>query len=340
MGEDLAAVPAGHLPLEEPREELRGGVERHDAPVEAHGDDPVRERAQDVVRVALEVGQLDELPLQLVVRLLERAPPLGELHRHVIERGREPPDLVGGRSLDARGGLAPRERRGALGELLHGAGDAPRHHGGRAAAQQQRDEGGRAQLQAGLPDLGVHALLGEAHTDRAPLAALHPHRHGEVIDRLAPRRDRLLDQRLARGGGTRRHRALHRAPHALGVAAVDGHLAVGVEHERVAHVVLGGGLRDVLLERRVVVEEQRAVGDRREVPRQHLATPLELVDDRDALAMVDHDEDARHHERDHEDRAPEELRAERREPHRARSSQILRKGMYGSPRPFTSMART
>src|SRR5205807_5335786 len=141
--------------------------------------------------------------------------------------------------------------------------------------------------------------------DRAPLAALHPHRHSEVIDGLAPRRDRLLDQRLARGGGARRHRALHRAPHTLGVAAVDGHLAVGVEDERVAHVVLGGGLRDVLLERRVVIEEQRAVGDRREVPRQHLATPLELVDDRDALAMVDHDEDARHHERDHEDRAPE-----------------------------------
>src|SRR5439155_12890144 len=118
------------------------------------------------------------------------------------------------------------------------------------------------------------------------------------------------------------------------------HLAVGVEDERVAHVVLGGGWRDVLPERRVVVEEQRAVGDRREVPRQHLATPLELVDDRDALAMIDHDEDARHHERDYEDRAPEELRPERRGPHRARSSQILRKGMYGSPRPFTSMART
>ena len=45
----------------------------------------------------------------------------------------------------------------------------------------------------------------------------------------------------------------------LGVPAVRGHLAVGVEDDGVHDVGLGGDAHDVLLERGEVVEEQRAV---------------------------------------------------------------------------------
>ena len=122
--------------------------------------------------------------------------------------------------------------------------------------------------------------------------------------------------------------------------AVRRHLAVGVEHHRVDDVGLGRDLVDVLLERVEVVEEERRVRDRRQVARERIAPALELLDDRHALAVVDHDDDRGHDEHAHQKRAQQELRPKRAHPHRRRSSQILRNGMYGSPSPFTSMLRT
>src|SRR5438034_8215905 len=43
----------------------------HHPPVQVHRDDAVRERGQDVVGVRLEIDELDDVPLQLGVRLLE-----------------------------------------------------------------------------------------------------------------------------------------------------------------------------------------------------------------------------------------------------------------------------
>src|SRR5205823_1504312 len=70
----------------------------------------------------------------------------------------------------------------------------------RKAAQEQHGERERTELDPGLADLGLHPLLGEPHADRAPLPPLHLDRKGEVVDRLPPRRHRLLDEELARPG--------------------------------------------------------------------------------------------------------------------------------------------
>src|SRR5439155_649383 len=136
------------------------------------------------------------------------------------------------------------------------------------------------------------------------------------------------------------HGSVEHDAHALGVAAVRRHLAVGVEDDGVDHVGLTRDAGDVLLERRVVVEEERPVGDRGEVPGEDLAPALHLLDDRRALPVLHHDHDRRHDEPDHEQRAPEEFGLEGPESHRARSNQTLRSGMYGSPSPLTSTLRT
>ena len=308
--EGLAAVPPRDLALEEAGEQLGGRVEGHHPPVQVHRDDAVRERGQDVVGVRLEIDQLDNVPLELGIRVLERPALLNELHGHVVERRGEPPDLVGGRRLDALRQLASRDGRRALGEPLYRARDASGHERRREAAQQEHDERERAELEPGPADLRLHPLLGESDADRAPLPPFHLHRNGEVVDRLAPRRHGLLDQELARQGRPPVDEPFQHGADALGVPAVGGHPAVGVQHEGIDHVGLARDPGDVLLERGVVVEKQWPVGDRREVTRDDLAAPLHLRDDRGALPVIDHDHDGRHDERDHEQRAQEELGAE------------------------------
>ena len=120
---------------------------------------------------------------------------------------------------------------------------------------------------------------------------------------------------------------LEREPDPLGIPAVGRDLPVGVEDERVDDIGLGGDARDVLLERGEVVEQDRTVRDRRQVPRQHLAAALDLVDDRCALAMLHHHEHRGHHRGDHQEGAQEKLRPQRAGSHRTRSSQIFRNGM-------------
>src|SRR5256885_15621293 len=59
-------------------ERLRRGVEGDDSRVEIERDDPARQRAQDVIRVALEIREFREAPLQLAVGRLERVTLLTE----------------------------------------------------------------------------------------------------------------------------------------------------------------------------------------------------------------------------------------------------------------------
>src|SRR5262249_5301092 len=94
VGEELRAVPAHGLAAEYSLGELGRRVERDHATVEIDRDVTAGERPEDVVGVTLEVGDLLELPPQAGVRLLQRGPLLEELRGHVIERRREPPDLV------------------------------------------------------------------------------------------------------------------------------------------------------------------------------------------------------------------------------------------------------
>ena len=123
------------------------------------------------------------------------------------------------------------------------------------------------------------------------------------------------------------HTALEGESHPLGVPAVGRDRPVGVENERVHHVGLLGDPHHVLLERGEVVEQDRGVRDRRQAARKHFAAPLDLDNDRRALAVLDHHENARHHQGDHEERAQEQLGSQRARSHRGCSSQIFRNGM-------------
>src|SRR5205823_2407209 len=76
-------------------------------------------RGQDVVGVALEVGQLVQPLAQLGVGVLQRGPLVTELGRHVVEGHRQPADLVVGDRIDAQVELAARDGVGALGHPLH-----------------------------------------------------------------------------------------------------------------------------------------------------------------------------------------------------------------------------
>ena len=250
----------------------------------------------------------------------------------MIESGGQPADLVVSGRLDAQVELAARDGGGGLGEGLHGARDAPGHQGGGQATQQQRDGRQARQLPARAPDQRFHALLGQADAHRAPPLALHDDGLREVVDRLPAPRRRLLQQRLAGGDGASIHLARQHRAHTLQPRAVGGDAALAVEDDGVLHVLLGGQLGDVLLERGEVVEQQRALGDRREVAGQDLATALSLVHDGGVLAVLDDRHDGRHQQADDQHGPPQELALERAtgergELHRAGSSQILRNGM-------------
>src|SRR5262249_58850902 len=119
----LRAVTPGRLPGEESREQLSRGVERDDPTLEVDRHHAGRQRAEDTVGVALQIGQLEKPAGELPVDVLERRPLLQELLRHVVERQREPTDLVGGRRPPPFLELAPR-----------GGGGAPRPPSPRARA--------------------------------------------------------------------------------------------------------------------------------------------------------------------------------------------------------------
>ncbi|OLB93473.1 MAG: hypothetical protein AUH30_20055 [Candidatus Rokubacteria bacterium 13_1_40CM_68_15] len=130
------------------------------------------------------------------------------------------------------------------------------------------------------------------------------------------------------------HVAFQRDAHPLGTTAVRGHLALGVEHDRVDDVVLTGHACRILLERGEVVEQERSRRDGGQVPGQDLAAPVELTDDGVALTLVDHDRDGGHEQTQKEHRAPQQLGLQRAESevdrswaHGARSRRIRRSGM-------------
>src|SRR5205823_7883061 len=112
VGEQLGAIPAGGLAAEEPGEELGRRVERDHASVEVDRHDAAGERPENIVGVALEIGELLELPPQTAVSLFKRRPLLEELRGHVIERRGEPADLVVGRVLDSLIELTARDGGG------------------------------------------------------------------------------------------------------------------------------------------------------------------------------------------------------------------------------------
>jgi hypothetical protein len=127
-------------------------------------------------------------------------------------------------------------------------------------------------------------------------------------------------------------------------------LPVSIEDDRVDDVGFAGDLVDVLLEGGEVVQEQSAGGGRRQAPGEHFTAPLDLVHGGAALALLDHGDEARHDEHEHEQCADQELGLERSDlqretpapPHHRRgaSSHTLRRGKYASPSPFTSTFRT
>jgi hypothetical protein len=184
----------------------------------------------------------------------------------------------------------------------------------------------------------------------APALGADQHRHGKVVDRLAPRLALLDEQGLGGGGGAIERRG-ERAAHQLGTPTVRCHLALGVQHHRVDHVGVPPHAIHVLLEGGEVVEEQRRRRDRREITHDDLAAPEHLADDGRALAVLDHRDHPRHHHQEDEDGAGEQAGLKGVETpahpveqgtraHRRSSSQIFLNGMYGSPSPFTSTLRT
>jgi len=208
--------------------------------------------------------------------------------------------------LDALVQLAASDGGGSVLELADGAGDPPGHDGGDHATQHQCAEGQQSELQPGSPDGLVHAPLGEPDPDRSPLLAVDLDRQREVVERfLRVRRHGLLDQQRFRPGRPLVHVARQRDADPLGATAVRGHLAVGVEHDRVDDVVLAGHPGRILLEHGEVVEQQRPQRDRGQVPGQDLAAPVELADDGVPLALLDDDRDGGHEQAEEEYRAPQ-----------------------------------
>ena len=280
-----------------PGEGLRGGVHGDHAAVEVERHEPVHEGPEDVVGVALQVGQLREALVQRRVGDLEVRPLLPELRGHLVERERQPAELVGAAGVDALVQLPARDRRDAVGELADRAGDAPGDDRRRQAAQHEGDHRQRGQLPPGAGDLGVHPLARERDPHGAPAAALDQDRHRDVVERLPVRPGRLLEHGRAREG-PEGHRVRRRRPHRPGRPAVRHDLAEPVEDHRVDHVGLAVEAHDVLLERREVVEEERARRHAGQPLRHRRPAAVDLLDDGRPLPVLD---DGRHGGHEHGD---------------------------------------
>jgi hypothetical protein len=288
VGDVAAPGDGGHRAS---KEGLGGAVERDHAAVEVQRDEPGDEGVQDVVGVALQVGQLGEPAAQLAVSGFERPPLLEErgalvvkLPGHVVERGGELHDLVRGGRLDALNQLAPGDCDGPGRELAHGARDPPGDQRGGEPRSGQDEHGQQHQLPSCGDDLGFHPPAREPHAGGAPPVGVDADRHREVVERLA-----VLAADLLREGGLRRQDAIEGAPgeegpDQLGAVVVGRDAPVAIEDHGVGDVGLAAQARHVLLELRVVVEDERPGGHGREVARERVPALLDLADDGPSLA--------------------------------------------------------
>ena len=351
MGEDLLAVTALHVEGEEPGEHFRGGIHGGDPAVEVECDDAAADGAQDAVGVVLELGQLLEAMAELGLGGVDFRLMVTKLLCHVVERESELADLVAPRRRDPLVELAAGDGLGTSGELPDGEGDAARDEGRAQPADHQGHDGERGELPARPANLRLHAPARQADPGDAPFLSLDVHGHGDVVEGLA----RLplggfLDEQLAAARRVLVHASFEHRAHQFGPPAVGDNRAVPVEDDGVDDVGLTGHLVDVLLERGEVVQQQGASRRRCEASREDLAAALDLVHGGAALASLDHGDEARHDEHEHEQGADEELGLERPDlqgdaaapPHHRRggSSHSLRSGKYASPKPFTSTFRT
>src|SRR5262249_45099786 len=164
--------------------------------------DAAGDRAQGTVGVVLALAGLLDAAAQLGVRRLELRSLVPQLRRHVIEREGELPDLVGSRWGDALVEITAGDRLGAGGQLADRTRDSPGDEGGPETTDRQHDERQPGQLPARAVDLRLHSTPGQSNARRAPLLALHEHRHGDVVAALAARADhRFLDEQALRLGG-------------------------------------------------------------------------------------------------------------------------------------------
>ena len=296
---------------------LRRAVQGDHAAIEIEGDDPGDEGLENVVRIALQVGELGELPPELPVCRLEGRTLLDqggallvELPGHVVERGGQLPDLVGGRRLDPLEQVPPRDGDGARRELPHGARDPPGDQRGGEPCSGQHEDGQPDQLAASGGDLRLHAAAREADSGRAPALGFDQDRHGKVVERLPVRPVDLLGQGRVRRQDTVQGAAGEQRSHHLRPVIVGRDPSVPVEDHRVGDVRLGAQARHVLLELGVVVEHQRSGGPCGQIAGEGVSALLHLPDDGLALAVLDDETQRPHDGRDDEQRAHQELRLE------------------------------
>ena len=312
---DVPAAGGGRGRAAEQR--FGGAVQGDHAAIEIEGDDPVDQRVEDVIGVALQVGQLGEAAAELPVGRLEGRPLLEErrallveLPRHLVEGGR--PAARSRPTSSARpAGPAPparsRPRRPrAAGRAARSAGrPGPTRAPPRPGRGRPEGPAGAAWRRSPPPSGGARARPGPC-----PSAGRRP--GSAPRSRRAPPRPA---RRAPGQGGVRREDAVERAAgeegaHDLGPVVVGRDAPVAVEDHRVGDVGLGGDARHVLLELRVVVEDERSGGPGRQVARQRVPAPLDLADDGLALPVLDDDDQRAHDRGDDEERADQELRLE------------------------------
>ncbi len=146
---------------------------------------PLDDRGEDVVGVALELGDFLEALAQLGVGGLEGGALAPQLPGHVVERERELAELVRARGRDPLVELAPGHGLGAGGELPHRARDPAGDERGAEPADEQGQHGQQHELPARLGDLRLHPPPRQPDAHRAP--ALRPRRARARRCRRSPR---------------------------------------------------------------------------------------------------------------------------------------------------------
>ena len=195
--------------------------------------------------------------------------------------------------------------------------DRPRDPAGeqrrREPGAPQDQDGQQDQAAPGGDDLRLHPPAREPDAGRAPALRVDPDRHREVVEAAPVRPADLLGERPLGRQDAVEHGAGEERADDLRAMAVRRDPPVPVQDHRVGDVGLGGETRHVLLELRVVVEDQGTRGDGRQVARQRVAALLDLADDRLALPVLD-DHHERAHDRGDDEQGPDqELGLERHE---------------------------
>ena len=266
MMEGLRSRPAGQGPGRTAHEGVGRRVHRDHPPVQIERHEPVGEGSEDVIGVALQVGQLREALAQRRVGRLQLRPLPSELRGHLVECHGQPAQLVGPPGLDALVQLPTRDRRDAVGELADRPGDPPGSDRGGQAAQHEGDDGEARQLAPGPGDLRVHPLARDADPHGAPALALDQDRHRDVVERL-PRPRPTVSWSTGAAASARSDTASDSVrPTRSGRPAVRHDLAEPVQDQRVGHVGLAGEAHDVLLEGGEVVEQRARPPRRRPAP--------------------------------------------------------------------------